>query len=91
MMPHNSQHIACLTGLSAAGCLFANRLRAASPTEVFVNQISDGPLSLPRAIGMHPAIVCTQHTVTYSECPADDSFSYCLETAMRGLLSINKA
>ena len=52
MMPHKSQSIVCLTGISAAGSLFANRHRTASPTQVFIKRVSNGPLSLPRAVGI---------------------------------------
>lgn len=60
MMPH-SQAAACLEGRSP--CLFANRLRAASPTQVFAKWVSSGPLSLPRALGIGGRW-------PYSECPA---------------------
>lgn len=58
MMLHKSQPLLCLTGTSAAGSLFANRFRAASPTQVFIKRVSTGPLTLPHAIG----ISVKQHT-----------------------------
>lgn len=81
MMPL-SQALACLRGRSP--CLFVNRLRAASPTQVFTKWVSRGPLSLPRALGI-------SGRWSYLECPAGYSCSCSLETAIPALELTNKA
>lgn len=77
---HKSQRLACPTGIPAAGCLFVNRLGAASPTAVFIKHISNRPLSLPHARGIgvqqriqniqlmtHFCILCKQHCMADSQ------------------------